>query len=577
MTSAPTSRLGGATTSSSAREARELYELKQQAVKFYQDNLVPQRMEQVLNDMFYENPEDVYGHLAEYFQQFAKPPTVSQVTVGEVADCRGQPTIQAEIHGVVNNVDKVLCTVTVPTSKWDATITEEEETEMAESLKVAMEYLAGPITEALSGTEVANQREGDQRVKNFIGKILEDFEEELKAKKAKEEEESPRAPTPKVAPSEKGGKGKKGKGSATSVILPPQPKEELPRGIQAVCAASLALLEAGAQASRQPLYSHVAALRPGEVSSKLRLPLPMVCVYHGGRAGPGKLNCIKELLIMPKPGLPFKEAMRMLTNIHNQVGKALAAKSGVTARNTTDLGAYAPLYDKLEQPLDLVQEALAALELQAGEDVHMAINCAAHEMFELEKGKYEVMTGTQKTPDDMVDFYNDILTRYPGVIALIDPLRKQDKTAWVKLTQAVSEKCYLMGDEVYPRTEKFLVQGMEETRSSAAVFSLHSLTTVSDVMDAAKLVEDGGSEVVLAACQGDTADTMLADLAVGLAVKFAKFGGLGRGERVAKYNRLAQIEAQLADQDKLAPHEEHRFPNILPPPPPEEPEGEAAT
>eukprot|EP00058_Branchiostoma_floridae_P023445 XP_002608935.1 hypothetical protein BRAFLDRAFT_85491 [Branchiostoma floridae] len=257
----------------------------------------------------------------------------------------------------------------------------------------------------------------------------------------------------------------------------------------------------------------------------------------------------------------------------------------VTARNTTDLGAYAPQYDKLEQPLDLVQEALAALELQAGEDVHMAINCAAHEMFELdtrflmvgrEKGKYEVMTGTQKTPDDMVDFYSDILTRYPGVIGLIDPLRKQDKTAWVKLTQAVSEKCYLMGDQVYPRTEKFLVQGMEETKSSAAVFSLHSLTTVTDVIDAAKLVEDVGSEVVLAACQGDTADTTLTDLAVGLWVKFAKFGGLGRGERVAKYNRLAQIEARLADQDKLAPHEEHKFPDILPPPPPEEPEGEAA-
>ncbi|KAI8481011.1 Enolase member 4 [Branchiostoma belcheri] len=271
MTSAATSRLGGTTTSSSAREARELYELKQQAVKFYQDNHVPQRMEQVLNDMFYENPEDIYGHLAEYFQQYAKPPTVSQVTVQEAADCRGQPTIQAEIHGVVNNIDKVLCTVTVPTTNWDTTVTEEEEAEKAESLKVAMEYLAGPITEALSGTEVANQREGDQRVKSFIAKILEQFEEELKAKKAKEEEESPRAPTPK-APSEKGGKGKKGKGSATSVILPPQPKEELPRGIQAVCAASLALLEAGAQASRQSLYSHVAALRTGEVPSKLRLP-----------------------------------------------------------------------------------------------------------------------------------------------------------------------------------------------------------------------------------------------------------------------------------------------------------------
>ncbi|KAJ8317133.1 hypothetical protein KUTeg_005037 [Tegillarca granosa] len=243
-----------------------------------------------------------------------------------------------------------------------------------------------------------------------------------------------------------------------------------------------------------------------EVKNEFQIPLPMVTILQSGRPAPGKLNCVKEFMVVPKPGMPVEQSLQYIHQIYKYVANSFFTKSGVTAKLVNDLGALCPTFDRPEQGLDLLQEAITHLGLSPGDDFHIALNCASNEIFDYdtstvaakeqapfpgqdmhkEKGKYEIISGQPKVPEDVTEFWAELLSRYPSVIALIDPLRQQ---------------------------------------------------------------------------------------AVGLNAKFVKFGAPVRGERIALYNRLIQIEEQLKQQGKLVVHKEHLFPHISPPPLPEPEDG----
>lgn len=278
----------------------------------------------------------------------------------------------------------------------------------------------------------------------------------------------------------------------------------------------------------------------------------------------GKLNLLKEVLIVPAPSKPLSEAIKQISDIYNQVGRSLFTKYGVASKNVNDFGCLMPAYDKAEQALDLIQDSMTQLGMTPVEDFNIALNCAAHEMFDMDKGKYEVTSGIFKGPDDMVEVYNDLVNRYPAIIAIIDPLKKQDTEPWIRLCEKLSEKCYIIGNHVYPRTERFVQEGFDGVKSSAVVLKLQQMTTISDVIDAAKRLEGEDVESVISCVQGESCDTTVADLAVGVAAKFIQIGAPCRGERVANYNRLLQIESYLKSKESLTHDESHKFPNILP-------------
>lgn len=224
-------------------------------------------------------------------------------------------------------------------------------------------------------------------------------------------------------------------------------------------------------------------------------------------------------------------------------------------------------FERPEQGLDMIQEAMSQFELTPGEDFYIALNLAGHEIFDYEKGKYEVITGQQKVADDVVEFWADLLGKYPAVMAIIDPLRKQEEQQWMSLCERISERCYVMGRRVYHRPGLLKDEELFETfKTSGVVYNMEQMNTVSDMMDCAKKMEEAENQTVLAANQGETTDTFLADLAVGMNATFLKLGAPCRGERVSKLNRLLAIEEQLKEQGKLAYHSEFEFPVITLPP-----------
>lgn len=576
------------TSHANVREARELYELKEQASKWYAKNGVPQKMEDVLNSMFYDQPTDVFGHLAEYFQGLSKPAVVSKVKACPALDSKGQMTLQTEVFCTVNNKQKLMSTNVCPSTSSHlleiakAEDKEEEDKEREEHLTAAIKHINNALGDKVKGLNPVNQRDLDDNICQFISE-LKKLEEDRLVKQASEQEvetegaesELEKKPSSALSKPKSGGKGK-GKGGSPVVVVPDEPREKIMAGSLCVTALSQALCCTGAAAAGTQLYEHIAQLRFGKVPDKLCLPLPMVTMLQSGRAAPGKCACIKEFMIVPKPGSLLQETLPKISAIYTDLCKSILNKNGVAAKNVTDTGALMLPIDRPEQGLDMIIEAMTHVGVTPAEDFFIALNLAGHEIFDYEKGKYEVITGQQKVPEDMADFWGELLGRYPAVIALIDPLRKQEDKAWMSLCERVSERCYVMGDHVWHRPGLLKDEQLTELfKTSGVVYRLEQLNTITDILEAACKMEEAQNETVLTTGMGDTTDTLLADMAVGMNARFIKIGAPCRGERVAKLNRLLSIETQLQDTNRLAHHGEFTFPIITPPPPQEPEAGEA--
>ncbi|KAK7110143.1 enolase 4-like [Littorina saxatilis] len=558
--------------SSNYKEAKEKYELKEKAVAYYQENGVPQKMEEILNSMFFDNPEDVYGHLANYFEKFIKPPLITKLTARQVLNGRGHPTIQTQVYCKIKNTERVYSTCVSPSPNshlMDNAKLEEREADdqrKAESVKMAISYIGDEISTKLKGMKPNQQMEIDA----LIGLYMQMIKEEEYARKQLEEVEAPVEevkPPVSVSPKEKKGKERnsaKGKGgkSGSAVVIPEEPREVFVQGAELVSAVSQAVCVAGAKSLELPVYQHIANLYNPE-ATQLRMPLPMVPIMQSGKAAAGKHNCIKEFMIIPSPGLSYTQSLDYITGIYNYVEKTLSVKGGAAARSVCETGALCPVFDKPEQGLDLLVEAITAANLTPGEDMHIAINAAAHEMFDFEKGKYEVTTGQPKSGDDIVDFWVELMSRYPAIMVIIDPLRKQEKNQWMRLCDRITERCFVGGNRIYPRASLLKDATLPDPiMSGASVLAFENLTHVSDLCACVKKMEDAGNQVILTARAGETQDDFLADLAVGMNVRFIQMGAPNRGERVSKYNRLLQIESELEASGKLAPQVDHEFKHI---------------
>lgn len=565
-------------------------------MKYYNENGVPKKIEEIMNSMFYDNPPDVYGYLSKYFESLAKPPTVSKITARQAYDSKGQPTVQTEVHGTVKNEDKLLYThvsSTTNSSLLDNVRVEEREVDdqqRQENISAAINILNSDINNRIHATDPTQQDEVD-RVIMKLYEELKVIEDERLAKEAeemiKEDGESSHREDDKASVAS----GKKGKNSAnsspkkkgksqTAVYVPDEPKEKLLCGSNAFTAISQATCCAASQVKHIDIYQHVACLRHGQIPEKFSVPLPMVTIIQSGRAAPGKLNCVKEFMVIPKHDMPLKKSMTYIQQIYNYVAKQFFAKGGTATKLVNDIGAMCPTFDKAEQGLDLLQEAITNCGLTAGEDFFIGLNCAGPEMFDYEKGKYEVMVGIAKVADDLVEFWCDLLTRYPSIIAIIDPMRKQEEEHWMRLCDRISDRCLVIGSRAYHRPGLLKDEELTDNfKSSGIAFKLEQLNTVSDILICVKKMEEDDNQIVMASCQGETTDTFLADFAVGVNARFIKVGAPVRGERTVQINRLLQIEEQLEMKDKLKPLEPNAFPHIAPPPlpEPEEGEGEAQT
>ncbi|XP_048863006.1 enolase 4 isoform X3 [Brienomyrus brachyistius] len=538
MTNMSYGRFFGKTTRIS-KEDQEFYDLKHRAAEYYTVNGVPQKFEAALNCMFFEQPDDVYGYLANYFSRLSTRPVISKLKGSKVYDGKGQLTVQTEVLCTVRNEEKRVCSA-VTSSECNLTINESDKRE--DCVTAALHWIDEALSTMLRGFDPADQTAVDKLLSDFFKEHFLEYQErqsrETEEKQAADPVYEP-APPP-VTP----GHRKAGHKEPQVPIIP---------GSMAIGCVSLAIAKAAAQLNSVPLYQHIRSLHPQQQGlGNVEMPLPMITLLHCGKASPGKLNLMEELIVIPTAKRSVRQIVAMVLELQKEITKMLntASKTGPVLNTVSDMGAMVVGYDQPEQPLDLLTEAANNLGLTPGDDIHFAINCAAHELMDYQKGKYDVVSGSAKTPDELVDMYKHLMHRYPALIALIDPLRKKDHEQWQSLCRALRPTCHLLCDTTFSPTTALLTEGTLSTPGARGyILKQTNQTTVTDLIQVTQQLK--GVVTILGTTSGEPCCDTLSDLAVGLGVNFVKLGGLSRGERLTKYNRLISIEEELSQQGIL--------------------------
>jgi len=309
-------------------------------------------------------------------------------------------------------------------------------------------------------------------------------------------------------------------------------------GANAILAVSMATAKAAAQSRKQPLYRYIAELAG---NTNLILPLPMMNIINGGKHAAGSTD-IQEFMIMPIGAKSFSDCIQIGAEIFQALGKVLQAKGYGTT--VGDEGGYAPAVKRGNaEALELITEAVGKASYKLGEDVVLALDTASSEL--LENGKYQLKTeGKALTSAEMVTFYKDLISRFP-IVSIEDGLAEDDWTGWQQLTAKLGDKLQIVGDDLLVTNTTFLKRGISEKSANAILVKVNQIGTLTETIDAVKMAHEAGWKAIISHRSGETEDTTIAHLAVGLGTGQIKTGSLSRSDRVAKYNELLRIEEEL--------------------------------
>ncbi len=307
-------------------------------------------------------------------------------------------------------------------------------------------------------------------------------------------------------------------------------------GANAILAVSLAVARASAVELDIPLYRYI-----GGTNAKV-LPVPLMNVINGGVHADNNLD-FQEFMIVPVYGDSFKEALRCGVEIFHTLKQVLKDKGHST--NVGDEGGFAPNLKSTKEALDILMLAIEKAGYEPGEDVLLAIDAASTEFYDKEKGIYR-FEGEELSADDMVVLYEEIEGTYP-LISLEDGMAEDDIEGWKKLTQALGNKIQLVGDDLFTTNPKLIKKGIEENIANSVLIKLNQIGSLTETLDAIELAKTASYTNVISHRSGETEDTFIADLAVGVNAGQIKTGSASRTDRIAKYNQLIRIEEELGD------------------------------
>jgi len=323
-------------------------------------------------------------------------------------------------------------------------------------------------------------------------------------------------------------------------------KEKL--GANAILAVSLAVAKAAAKAQGLPFYRYIAAL--AGTTGEMCLPMPMMNVMNGGAHADWATD-FQEYMIIPKGAGTMEEAVRMGAEVFHALKKVLKERDYPVT--VGDEGGYGPkVREGNNEPLECITAAVEAAGYKPGQDVAMAMDVAASEFWN--KDHYELKTdGSWKTSADMVSWYEWITENYP-VISIEDGLDENDWEGWKVLTETLGEKIQLVGDDLFVTNVKLLERGIKEKAANAILIKPNQIGSVSETIAAVMMAKKAGYHTVMSHRSGETEDTSIAHLAVGLGTGQIKTGSMSRSERIAKYNelmRIAEAEPELKFNPEL--------------------------
>ncbi|RUO55805.1 phosphopyruvate hydratase [Pseudidiomarina homiensis] len=312
-------------------------------------------------------------------------------------------------------------------------------------------------------------------------------------------------------------------------------------GANAILAVSLANAKAAAASVGVPLYAHIAQLNG--TANKFSMPLPMMNILNGGEHADNNVD-IQEFMIQPVGAPNFREGLRMGAEIFHALKKVLQERGLSTA--VGDEGGFAPNLSSNEEALAVIVEAVEKAGYRMGDDITLALDCAASEFYR--DGKYHLSgEGKSFTAAEFADYLAGLCERYP-IISIEDGLDESDWEGWKILTDRLGDKVQLVGDDLFVTNTKILKRGIDEGIGNSILIKFNQIGSLSETLAAIRMANDAGFTAVISHRSGETEDATIADLAVGTAAGQIKTGSLCRSDRVAKYNQLLRIEQELGEK-----------------------------
>lgn len=305
-------------------------------------------------------------------------------------------------------------------------------------------------------------------------------------------------------------------------------------GANAILGISMAALKASAKNAGMPLYQYV-----GDGKT---LPSPMMNILNGGAHADNRLD-FQEFMIIPQRDT-IRERVRVGAEVFHSLKKVLNEKGYSTG--VGDEGGFAPDLESNTEGFELIMEAIKKAGYEPGVDVCLGIDVAASEFYDKELGKYKFKwsTGEEFTTDELIEYYKDLVSTYP-IISIEDPVHENDWEGFSKITEKLGSKVQLVGDDLFVTNKKYLQMGIDKKAGNAILLKVNQIGTITETLETIELAKSHDYKTVLSHRSGETEDTTIADLAVGLDLGQIKTGSMSRTDRICKYNQLMRIEDEI--------------------------------
>ena len=413
------------------------------------------------------------------------PAIIADIVAREILDSRGNPTVEADVILSNGTIGRAAVPSGASTGEHEAIELRDNDKEryLGKGVQLAVQNITEQIAPALAGADATDQMSIDASLIELDG-------------------------TPNKAN----------------------------LGANAILAVSMATARAAAQELGQPLWRYL-----GGPLTRV-MPVPMMNILNGGAHATNTVD-LQEYMIIPVGAESFAEGLRMGTEVFHALKKVLVKRKLSTG--VGDEGGFAPDLKSDEEAITVVLEAIEAAGYQPGQQIALALDCAASELFK--DGKYTFKKSGAGTRDaaGMVELYTSWIDKYP-IVSIEDGLAEDDWDGWKQLTEAIGERCQLVGDDLFVTNTERLSRGIEEGIANSILIKVNQIGTLTETLEAIEMARSAGYLSVISHRSGETEDTFIADLAVGTGAGQIKTGSASRTDRVAKYNQLLRIEQQLA-------------------------------
>ncbi|PYP79259.1 MAG: phosphopyruvate hydratase [Gemmatimonadetes bacterium] len=415
------------------------------------------------------------------------PAIIADIVAREILDSRGNPTVEADVILSSGTIGRAAVPSGASTGEHEAIELRDNDKDryLGKGVQMAVQNITDTIAPALAGSDATDQMSIDAALIELDG-------------------------TPNKAN----------------------------LGANAILAVSMAAARAAAQELGQPLWRYL-----GGPLTRV-MPVPMMNILNGGAHATNTVD-LQEYMIIPVGAESFAEGLRMGTEVFHALKKVLVKRKLSTG--VGDEGGFAPDLKSDEEAITVVLEAIEAAGYQPGQQIALALDCAASELFK--DGSYTFKKSGAGTRDaaGMVDLYTSWIDKYP-IVSIEDGLAEDDWDGWKQLTEAIGDRCQLVGDDLFVTNTERLARGIEEGIANSILIKVNQIGTLTETLEAIEMARSAGYLSVISHRSGETEDTFIADLAVGTGAGQIKTGSASRTDRVAKYNQLLRIEQQLGGQ-----------------------------